>query len=212
MTKKIIWEKWNDPFNVKADVDEEDDFDVAEFSIDNNENKTAFIDMARQLDVKMSVDTLKNFGGDVIITPMGIIPITESNKPSAIFNFWVAHANFDLTRPIVNKLKKMPGVEALCVFTRYRFRIAIAKAFNPEQVKQWINDKFCVEEDERPKNKELPPGVVALAKTLEQKYPYWVIFIMKTNKLEYFGSALRAEVEQKMNEKLEQTKDVVKSW
>ena len=76
----------------------------------------------------------------VMATPMGIIPITENTSSSKIFNFWMGHTNFSITHRVAEIIEESEGVEALDVFTRYRFRIAIGKAFTDSSVMKNIND------------------------------------------------------------------------
>jgi hypothetical protein len=76
----------------------------------------------------------------VMATPMGIIPVTENTASSKIFNFWVGHTNFNISRKIAQIIEDTSGVETLDVFTRYRFRIAIGKVFTDSNVMKNIND------------------------------------------------------------------------
>jgi len=76
----------------------------------------------------------------VMATPMGIIPITENTSSSKIFNFWMGHTNFSITHRVAEIIEETEGVETLDVFTRYRFRIAIGKAFTDSSVMKNIND------------------------------------------------------------------------
>ena len=78
----------------------------------------------------------------VISSPMGIIPYNEYSAPSKIFNFWVGHANFDITEKIAKIIEQSRGVEILDVFTRYRFRIAIGKGFQDRDVMNVINNSI----------------------------------------------------------------------
>ena len=103
----IAWEKWFDPFG-----DDEEDF--PDYNYDENSES----------DINFNQKPLK-----AISTPMGIIPYTDNTASSKIFNFWVGHTNFDITHNISHIIENSFGVESLDIFTRYRFRIAIGKAF-----------------------------------------------------------------------------------
>ena len=76
---------------------------------------------------------------------MGIIPFNDNTASGKIFNFWMGHTNFDISKSIVNIIEKIDGVETLDVFTRYRFRIAIGKAFDDSQIMRNINKKIYSE-------------------------------------------------------------------
>jgi hypothetical protein len=139
---KIVWQKWIDPFGRDSvdnefeytdtepsfldDIDDEDDGDI------KNNKPQGFVKDAIQ----------------VMATPMGIIPVNEHTASSKIFNFWVGHTNFDISRKISDIIEQTPGVETLDIFTRYRFRVAIGKVFDDGQVMRNINkniNKYIVD-------------------------------------------------------------------
>lgn len=113
---KIIWEKWTDPYNINKDnnLDWSDDDDDA-------------------------YDSIKLEKTNVLLTTMGMIPINEHTDCCKIFNFWIGHTNFPITVRVSDILQKIEGVETLDIFTRYRFRISIGKAFIDREVMNNIN-------------------------------------------------------------------------
>ena len=128
----IIWQKWIDPFG-EDDIEKDEDkkFFTDDEELEENED---------QLDKKKYV-----FGIKAIATPMGIVPMNENTASSKIFNFWLGHTNFNITKRIASIIEKADGVETLDIFTRYRFRIAIGKAFNDSDVMRDINKKIYKE-------------------------------------------------------------------
>jgi hypothetical protein len=125
INNKIVWEKWVDPYF--QDTESEAQWsDYQEPEEDDEESE----------DIQ---PTEKMF---VISSPMGIIPYNEYSAPSKIFNFWVGHANFDITENIAKIIEKSRGVEILDIFTRYRFRIAIGKGFQDRDVMNVINNSI----------------------------------------------------------------------
>lgn len=137
-TNTIVWQKWLDPF---GEDDESSIEDILQNDIeDNNYIGNNYEDEDQQLSTKNSnlIKTNKEHI-KVIATPMGIIPINENTCSGKIFNFWVGHTNFDITRNIAAIIESTDGVETLDVFTRYRFRISIGKAFNDSKVMRTIN-------------------------------------------------------------------------
>ena len=123
----IVWQKWFDPFG-------EDDMDSLEsHSIEDDEDDDIDED-------GYMTDSPSNKPIRAIATPMGLIPYNENTASSKIFNFWVGHTNFSITQEIGTILESLDGVETLDIFTRYRFRISIGKAFDPPQVMKKIND------------------------------------------------------------------------
>jgi hypothetical protein len=117
-TPTIIWEKWIDPFGENIDEAKWGDYD-------EEDNDLSFqSELKEQLQKPIKV----------ISSPLGIIPYNEHSASSKIFNFWVGHTNFNLSNKVCDTIEKIEGVEILDVFTRYRFRIAIGKAFKDNEV------------------------------------------------------------------------------
>ena len=126
----VIWEKWRDPFLGY----DENEIDVDKVNFTDEETNDDLEDAIDNQNIKQS-DAVK-----VIATPMGIIPITENTASSKIFNFWIGHTNFNITKKLAEIIEDTEGVEALDIFTRYRFRIAIGKTFIDSHVMRNIND------------------------------------------------------------------------
>ena len=127
----VIWEKWRDPFGYDEEYHMLENKVIDNESEEDEEDTNVYQD---QLD-----DHPKNIR--VMATPMGIIPVTEYTASGKIFNFWTGHTNFDITEKIAGLIEKIDGVEALDIFTRYRFRIGIGKAFNDSAVMRNITNR-----------------------------------------------------------------------
>lgn len=122
----IIWQKWFDPFGDDDNLDEPMTSDDEDDSLE--ENLEVFDDPLLKKPLK------------AIATPMGLIPYTENTASSKIFNFWVGHTNFSISPKIADIIESIDGVETFDLFTRYRFRIGIGKAFDSPKVMKHIND------------------------------------------------------------------------
>ena len=122
----IIWEKWKDPFGDFEDDSEPDD-GLGDFFEEENDD-----DNKQELMYKNISTMAKQVR--VISTPMGIVPINENTASGKIFNFWIGHTNFDISKGVFNILETVDGVETLDIFTRYRFRISIGKTFTDSKV------------------------------------------------------------------------------
>lgn len=135
MTKKLIqWEKWRDPFGIE---DAETDYNGIE------EPEHQYLDdeaEALESGSKTGLFSPSAINGPVkiISTPMGLIPI-DSNMTNKQFNFWTGHTNFDITKKVKDTIESTEGVETLEVYTRYRFRVGVGKAFNDSDVMRSIN-------------------------------------------------------------------------
>lgn len=128
---KIIWQKWMDPFGK-----DEEPFDFDPY-VGNYENDEEIEEDQEELNIKQQPQAIK-----AIATPMGIIPFNDNTASGKIFNFWMGHTNFDISKNIANIIEKIEGVETLDIFTRYRFRVAIGKAFDDSQIMRNINQKI----------------------------------------------------------------------
>lgn len=136
----IAWEKWRDPFL---------GYDENEIDLDSEVNN--FFDEDEDIvNDKNPVDQIKQSGKQirVIATPMGLIPYNEYTASSKIFNFWIGHTNFNLSKKVVSIIEKTDGVETLDIFTRYRFRIGIGKVFEDREVMKNIENNLKQYEQE----------------------------------------------------------------
>ena len=137
----IIWQKWADPFGEDDPIDQL--FDGLDASIADEYSNFTDIDHQEIEEHKENKDILKNRKNiKVMATPMGIIPVTENTASGRIFNFWTGHTNFNITKKIVSLIEETNGVETLDIFTRYRFRISVGKAFDDSSVMRHINDNI----------------------------------------------------------------------
>lgn len=127
---KIMWEKWIDPFGQDIDESKWNEYETIDSYTDESFNET-IADLNK-----------KNTPVRVIASPLGLIPYNEYTASSKIFNFWVGHTNFDITKDIASIIEKNSGIEILDVFTRYRFRIGIGKCFEDAEVMKHINDSI----------------------------------------------------------------------
>jgi hypothetical protein len=138
MSKKniIIWEKWRDPFlgYDENDIDIEAEpmpkfLDDASEDVEENEGE--------EEDIVKSSKPVR-----VIATPMGLIPYNEYTASGKIFNFWTGHTNFNITKHVAKIIETTNGIETLDIFTRYRFRIGIGKAFEDRIIMKSIENRI----------------------------------------------------------------------
>jgi hypothetical protein len=195
MLKKIIWQKWQDPFAESNDTENE-------FS-DEREYKDSYEKMEGNIG-------RPKYSGAVLVGPMGVIPINENASPGKIYNFWIMHTNFNIGKRVLNLLKTCPGVESLDVFTRYRARLSFGKVFNEEKVKRKIQKLLCHEEK---KVKEVKGNNLdLLKKQMSSKYSNWAIAVTNNKQIKLFSGDSREEVEQKLNSGGNEYEKVHTSW
>lgn len=126
----IVWQKWVDPFGAENDETKWNDYD--------KEEDPEYDEYGENID--QIIDKIPKEKVKVIYSPMGLIPYNEHTASSKIFNFWVGHTNFTITKEIVDTIESVDGIEILDVFTRYRFRIAIGKCFEDSDVMSSVSN------------------------------------------------------------------------
>jgi hypothetical protein len=128
----VYWEKWIDAFEQE---DNELDEEIQEMH-ELLKNEDLIEDMDEDLDlVKHSVSHIRS-----IVTPFGVLPLTEQTRASNYFKLWVGHSNFKLTEDFYKIIGQQPGIEALDILTPYRFRIAVGKMFVDRDVMKEVRD------------------------------------------------------------------------
>lgn len=138
INKSIIWEKWRDPFLGYDD----NEIDVENLGFDNDLDDEDN-DSEYDGEIRNNFKKINNTPVKAITTPMGIIPYNEYTASSSIFNFWIGHTNFDIDIRAAKLIENTAGVETLDIFTRYRFRIGIGKAFEDREVMKLIESNIC---------------------------------------------------------------------
>jgi len=153
MNKRTIkWEKWIDPFG--ADM-KDIEWPGAWGTFESDEAmkqrlKEQYGDQYKddEDETPNPVKTARQSGPiGILNTPMGMIPLTEHTNPTKIFNFWTMHTNFRMTEDICEVLDETNGIETLDIFTPYRWRISIGKAFDTSKVKKEVQTRLNAKPD-----------------------------------------------------------------
>ena len=55
----------------------------------------------------------------------------------------MGHTNFNISTITANIIESSEGVETLDIFTRYRFRISVGKAFSDSKILREISSRIC---------------------------------------------------------------------
>lgn len=153
MNKKIVWEHLHsedeEPKQEESDMDENDSFD------DNDDE--AWIRMS---------------GGEepqkLINTPWGLFSVKDNFNPLKQFVWWVGHTNFTVGHKTGKLLGKIPGIEFISVKSRYRFMIAVGKAFTFSEVRKSIEDALKINSTNVTEQDDL-------LKDLNEKHEKWAI-------------------------------------
>lgn len=196
MGRTILWARWQDPIAPLLEREPpEPDEDEARSCRD------AFAAEGEVSEMELEGgDELKT--GPMLVGPMGAIPVRESNLPSRLYSFWMAHTNFDLTREAVQAVEAVAGVEGLDVFTRYRMRLAVGKAFEQRAVLGRVD---CALGANR------RAGLAQLQKALTRAHPFWALVRRPDGRVTWHGSFTRRAVELAL-EKSPFRQSAITSW
>lgn len=132
MKKIIAWENWNEIETELMDL--EDLQSVLEEEGDNSEEQMPLMPLPMEI-----LSTIN----PIIQTPFGSVHMDSKLKPSDRWDCWLGYTNFGITEDIENKIKKIEGVDALKVMSRYTFCVGIAKLFKFSKVREDIENEIC---------------------------------------------------------------------
>lgn len=136
MSRKIAWEKWYDAESEEDLVVEREeavlDDDIG-FSNDDD------LEMSGSIDINTFLNSV------TINTPIGKYHIADKLMPTKMFDCWIGHTNFDITKKEERVLNKASGVECLKVMSRYRFFIGIGKLFDFSSVRGEIQRLLLID-------------------------------------------------------------------
>lgn len=133
---EVYWEPWVDAYDneevASAKKLFEQEFDRQMEQIAKEEG---FDEEDEDMDIDYG-DSISMFEKPIktIITPFGVLPLTETSLASTHFKFWIGHTNFKLLKSHYGVIEACDGVESLDILTPYRFRIAAGKLFRDRDV------------------------------------------------------------------------------
>ena len=130
----VYWENWIDAFE-QDDLDLEEDIHQMQELLANEEG-------IEEDDLELVDHSVSHIRS--IVTPFGVLPLTEQTRASHYFKLWVGHSNFKLTEDFYRVIGQQPGIEALDILTPYRFRIAVGKMFTDRDVMKEVRDKMVL--------------------------------------------------------------------
>lgn len=110
--RSIQWRKWRDPT-------EEHSEKIKQMREELNDEEKEVFDSSKEL--------IEPVNFNVLSTPIGLLPITESNLPSNNFDLWIGYTNFNIDEDFKNLVDSVDGVEIFDVYSRYTFRIGIGR-------------------------------------------------------------------------------------
>jgi hypothetical protein len=136
-SRKIAWEKFTPSYESKKfdthEIDEEDDREE-----DLEEESEEMPEMLGFVNLDEIISRRK------IKTPFGYYELDDDFSPYNMFDCWIGHTNFKITKRDFNILnKKIEGIGCLKVLSPYRFFIGIEKMFSFPAVRIQIQKDLC---------------------------------------------------------------------
>ena len=128
----VYWEKWMDAFEAAEETS----------PAPTLEEEEGYLDVDPELGAGYDEEIEQFVPVKGVMTPYGMLPITDDTLASRKFKFWVGHSNFRLTEDYYNVIGPTEGVETLDILTPYRFRIGVGKMFVDRTVMNSVRDKM----------------------------------------------------------------------
>jgi hypothetical protein len=133
----IYWEKWMDAFEAQQEV-----FNPPTTDIEEEPEEEGYLNAQWSAEEPYEEETEQFMPVQGIMTPYGVLPLTDDTLASRKFKFWVGHSNFRLTEDYYNVIGATEGVETLDILTPYRFRIGVGRMFIDRNVMSSVRDKM----------------------------------------------------------------------
>ena len=143
--KKIAWEKFSPRHELSSGFSAEEHA-VEEALVSNSED-----DVNDDDEEEVSQENLVNFfnlqdmlASNKIKTPFGLYDIEDDFSPYNMFDCWIGHTNFKLTKKDFDILNNdINGIGCLKILSPYRFFIGIEKMFSFASVRIQIQKDLC---------------------------------------------------------------------
>lgn len=212
---KWLWNRWHDPLRPLLKSYQEnplpyEDQDFSDAELNHAKRTWEEDDTPAERPNPYNTPAKAGYTGPVVMGPFGVIPIHESNIPSKLYNFWMCDTNFWITPQVRSTIERTPGVESLDVFTPYRFRIAVGRAFKEKDVLTDVENNVFPP-PKPPQKKKAADPLDHLKATMGRLYTHWAIIVLPGGHHAFVGGASAEEVNQKAKPYAEALK-VLRSW
>lgn len=163
MPHKIAWEKWYDVVEEEQEVEETE----VEWSDD---------------EPQMIIPEL--FEIEKINTPIGEYSANDRMLPTKLFDCWICHTNFPLTKKELNILNNIPGIECLKIMSKYRFFIGIGRLFDFSDVRANVQALLCSDAEESIIIPQTPYTDLASILSGCSNKKRWAVYLGKNGEIE----------------------------
>lgn len=169
MPYKIAWEKW---------------YDVIEDDQDNEQELNEETEWSEKEDVEGLVLGPELFEMEKVNTPIGEYSINDRMLPTKLFDCWICHTNFPITKKELDVLNNIPGIECLKIMSKYRFFIGIGRLFEFSEVRSLVQKKLCNDIEEQITIPETPFQDLGSILTNCSDKKRWAVYLGKNGLIE----------------------------
>lgn len=133
----------------------------------------------------LNVNASEEEGGRVMIrsTPFGPEAM-QFNPDFPSEKVFIGHTNFDIDEEVINLIDNTEGVEVLEVYSSYRMRITIGKAFNSKRIRRKIKEKLCGNNKRVNFNEEADIKIYQETLRLNKQDKPWLMYILPNGSYE----------------------------
>lgn len=125
---EVAWVAWIDAYNNE------------EVEVSRQQYMQSVEDLAEEFEDEIIEEQFYTHPYKTIMTPFGILPLTEQSLASNHFKLWVGHTNFKLLQSSLDVIEECEGVETVDIMTPYRFRLGVGKMFKDRDVMNTVKE------------------------------------------------------------------------
>jgi len=141
----VYWKKWVDAYDNDELTHAQKSFEE-EIERDSDDYDNTYQDPPVDDELPFFNQHIKT-----ILTPFGVLPLTEHSLASKHFKFWVGHTNFKLWDKYYPVIGDVLGVESVDILTPLRFRIAVGELFQDRDVMDKVRGVLLGAIEDEPK-------------------------------------------------------------
>lgn len=112
---------------------------------------------------------------------------------------YIGHTNFDLDEDIKNILDNIDGVEILEIYSPYRMRITIGKAFNAKKIRRIISETLCNTNAKMNFDEQTNVDLYRETLKLNRDGKPWAIYVLPNGKYENIIGENEQDLENKIS-------------
>lgn len=138
MKKRIVFEKYENLVDSQISISKE--YKNKIFPEIKNDEDTGYSDSGDKIG---SIISAASHDDMAMFVPNNIL---SEIKLMTLFDAWVCHTNFTISKKILEQISKIEGVEMIKPLTRYRFIFSIGRCFDMTEFRKSLNKELGIED------------------------------------------------------------------